>query len=414
MGSLLVQTSIDDQFSAKVIADLREASQDIDEYVLTQAYLNEATEEMLSPEWLKNRLVGKALEELEDNLGIKVNMDQDQVLDDVMAIQAVCYLMLLFQEDKIYQLLRKQPDLKQVIENEISVDDDSIGNIILSIHDVVPLADDWGYLADYIENQVGVIESTQVFGDWLRKIFERIDRLGDDSVVDQDPLVINQFVQYLARRRDKVVQLASHMLASIREDYNGQPPQDVIDVLKVHAWDIDANKSRPGYIQKMLRPLYCNLDKAKFLDKSKGTRKDIPDYEFNYACQMALMPQEALKAPTPRGTVKWWAEQYERAEGDAKTSGSRLDIESYLPDDISLAICLANWFVEELETIQPNVEDIISKMSRSLPKAWTLDNIPAGKLRVKIDIMLSACMTATEALEFSLKHPGSEVVHGVE
>lgn len=408
MGSLLVQTSIDDQFSAKVIADLREASRDIDEYVLTQAYLNEATEEMLSPEWLKNRLVRKALEELEDNLGIKVNMDQDQVLDDVRTIQAVCYLMLLFQEDKIYQLLRKQPDLAKAIETEISVDDDSIESIIQSIHEVIPLADDWGYLADYTENQVGLIESTQVFGDWLRKIFERIDRLGDASVVDQDPLVINQFVQYLARRRDKVVQLASHMLASIREDYNGQPPQDVIDVLRVHAWDIDASKSRPGFIQKMLRELYWNLN------KSKKTRENIPDYEFNYACRSALSPQESLKAPTPRGTVKWWVKQYDNAEYAARTSGSRLVIESYLPDDISLAICLANWFVEEFETIQPNVEEIITKMSRSLPKVWTLDNIPAGKLRVKIDIMLSACMTATEALEFSLKHPGSEVVHGVE
>lgn len=213
MGLVITDKSIDDSYSGEVIRKAMALSPEIDEYVTTQQYLRETTEENLSPAWLRNKVLTIVLDQLVDR-GILFNITESVALDDPLAVQAILFLRTKFDQDYLYEMFRSHQDIVDYVR-EIMDDEDCIEDIINYYYRLFYLDDGWKALGEFVELKPGVIESNSEFNDMLDGVIEKIDRLGTPSTMtDYNGNVVSAYLNYLGERKKAVEKIAKSIYST--------------------------------------------------------------------------------------------------------------------------------------------------------------------------------------------------------
>ena len=247
MGIVNHEQPYDDEYSREIIAKARELSSDIDEYVLTQEYLVETPEENLTPLWLRNRLIGKIIEELV-GFGIVISMDPDDIMDQPLMVDAVLTLRSKFDPDKFKQFVTDHTDMRDDLEQ--IVDDDCVTDVIEYCNRVMTLDEGWDSLARICANRPGFIQSNEKFNELLSEAFKACDRIGDaPAVQDRDMDRMLEYSKYLAERRIKIRSVAS-AIHSITE--HGWLPKQRDVVVSQAMQRFESELSRPSTVRQYL------------------------------------------------------------------------------------------------------------------------------------------------------------------
>ena len=208
--------SIDDTYSAEIIAKARSLSAEIEEYIVTQQYLTEVDDaDVVDPMWLRNRLTVMITEQLDDR-GISVQAGKPQICNDPALVHLVMILRSKFDWDKMYDFLRDREELRDEINELISDDADCIEEFVLACNRACPLDEGWEYIGRMMEDRPGVVISKEDFVENIRGVLEKIDRLGPpDPVGSEDQDAVAKFVEYLGLRKRQIEEIASTMYATI-------------------------------------------------------------------------------------------------------------------------------------------------------------------------------------------------------
>ena len=203
MGMLNIQPRIDDDYSAEVIRLARERSPAIDAWIVEQRYLNEVTEDSLSPLWFRNRCTIMLCEELAD-MGIVVNQDFDDVCDHPDMVYSVSMLRSKFDDEKLFDLFKSHRDLFDLIVSEQNTDAFEI--IIDWTRDNLPLDEGWQLISDTLDDNPGVFESDDKFVERLQIIIDRVESLGEPDVTDEvNQETVDKFINFLSRRQKYIM-----------------------------------------------------------------------------------------------------------------------------------------------------------------------------------------------------------------
>lgn len=247
MGMVQHDQPFDDTYSQEIIARIRELSPDLDEYVVTQQYLVETQEENLSPLWLRNKLLTKLNDELNDS-GIFVNMDMDDMLDQPLFIETLITIKAKFLEDKLFMFLKDHQDTRNDINELIA--DDCLDDVIECCARNFPLDEGWESLSSIMAQRPGILRSTEQFNDLLKTVIERCERLGDSEIAngsETDKML--EYIKYLSDRKTKIVKIASIIYAS---NDAGQSNQDKEQIIAEALDRFESQLSRPNAIRDYL------------------------------------------------------------------------------------------------------------------------------------------------------------------
>lgn len=247
MGMVQHDQPFDDAYSKEIIARIRELSPDLDEYVVTQQYLTETQEENLSPLWLRNKLLVKLNDELNES-GIFINMEIDDMLDQPLFIETMLTLKAKFLEDKLFMFLKDHQETR----NDLSelVNDDCITDVIECCSRNFPLDEGWESLANIEANRPGILRSTDKFNDLLTIVIERCERLGDDEVAnDSETDKMLEYLKYLAQRKSKIVEIASVIYSS---DDGGKQDISKEQIITDALVRFESEMSRPKMIREYI------------------------------------------------------------------------------------------------------------------------------------------------------------------
>ena len=208
--------TIDDSYSAEIIAKARELSAEIEEYVVTQQYLTEVDDQdVVDPMWLRNRLTVMVTEQLEER-GISIQAGKPQICNDPALVHLVMILRSKFDWDKLYDFLRDREELRDEITELISEDADCVGDLVLACNRACPLDEGWEYIGRMMEDRPGVLVSSEAFVENVQTVIEKIDRLGPPDPVDSDDQdSVAKFVQYLGDRKRQIESIASTMYSTV-------------------------------------------------------------------------------------------------------------------------------------------------------------------------------------------------------
>ena len=208
--------TIDDSYSAEIIAKARELSAEIEEYVVTQQYLTEVDDaDVVDPMWLRNRLTVLVTEELE-NRGIVVQAGKPQICNDPALVHLVMTLRSKFDWDRLYDFLRDREELRDELTELMSEDSDCLEQIVLACNRACPLDEGWEYIGRMLEDRPGVVISQDAFVDGVTGVIQKVDRLGPPDPVDSDYTdAAAKFVNYLGSRKRQIEEIASTMYSVV-------------------------------------------------------------------------------------------------------------------------------------------------------------------------------------------------------
>lgn len=226
MGILFHEQPFDDVYSQEIIRRARELSSELDDYLVTEKYLLETDQDNLTPLWLRNRLLIKLVEQLNDR-GIYLNQDTDDILDAPILVEAVLTLRAKFDEDRLYAFLSKHQTIREEIQEALG--DDCLDDVISCCHRAVPLDEGWESLVDLSSERPGLIRSDDVFNDLITRVLERCDRLGDNEVVPEDDMQkIFRYIKFLGDRKTKILKIASVIYGSNDDGSSNSDKREVV------------------------------------------------------------------------------------------------------------------------------------------------------------------------------------------
>lgn len=229
MGQINYNPELDDDYSSEVIRLARERSPDIDEWITTERYLRETTEDNLSPLWLRNRCIINICRELGE-MGIQIQKDPDLVCDEPKLVYAVLMLRKKFNDDDLFELFRDHRDLFNTIREDLN--GESLVNIIAWCRENLPLDEGWALLGETLDENPGIFDGeTSKFVDDLRQILEQVDNLGEpDVTVELDPDLVLRYIQVLSKRAELVKKLANQLWSRAGAgDYERQAREKIIN-----------------------------------------------------------------------------------------------------------------------------------------------------------------------------------------
>ena len=215
MGLVLNDQPFDDDYSAEIIAKIRALSPDFDEYVVTQAYLLETTEDNVSPLWLRNRLICKLYETLADDCGLLMGADADDVADSVQLTGVMLRLAAKFMPDPLSEFLKARPEMAEFFR-EVSDEGDCIGEIIKYCHDMLPVDDGFEMLYNALEDKPGIVSSDGKFrSQVLDPIFAVIDAQGPADYLNGSNFeVVTAYLNFMGSRKQKIAKYAKSIYSS--------------------------------------------------------------------------------------------------------------------------------------------------------------------------------------------------------
>lgn len=210
MGLINYNPQLDDDYSSEVIRLARERSPDIDAWMVEQRYLQETHEENLSPLWLRNRIVIKICDEL-NQMGVRIHKEPDDICDDPKLVYTVLMLRMKFDDDHLFGIFRDHLDLLEQIRGDLTPD--ALVDIITWCRRYLPLDDGWELLNDVLTDQPGLIDGeTEIFLKRLKEAFERVDRLGlPDVTVEVNEEVMTRYIRFIGKRNDYITDLADRL-----------------------------------------------------------------------------------------------------------------------------------------------------------------------------------------------------------
>lgn len=317
MGLVITDKNIDDSYSGEVIRKAMALSPEIDEYVTTQQYLRETTEENLSPAWLRNKVLTIVLEQLGDR-GIDFNITESVALDDPLAVQALLFLRTKFDQDFLYDLFRSHQDVADYVR-EVMDDTDCIVDIIEYCYRLFYLDDGWKALGEFNELKQGVIESTSAFNDMLDEVIGRVDRLGTPSTMtDYNRSVVGAYLKYLGDRKTTVEKLAkciySTQIVSTESSETVTVAQAKNVAVEMFMGGFEKELARPSVVSQ-LDPDNHNIDvnevRAKFAPRWQHTLDYwlLPEHsnqcpsELAFAVMVATMYHDLGCKPQARADI---------------------------------------------------------------------------------------------------------------
>ena len=215
MGLVLTDQPFDDEYSAEVIAKIRALSPDFDEYVVTQAYLLETTEDNVSPLWLRNRLICMLYETLADDCGLLMGAGPDDVADSVQLTGVMLRVAAKFMPAPLADFLGARPEMADFFR-EVSDEADCIGELIKYCHDMLPVDDGFEMLYNALEERPGIVSSDGKFrSQVLDPIFEMIDARGPADYLNSSNFeVVTAYLNFMGTRKQKIAKYAKSIYSS--------------------------------------------------------------------------------------------------------------------------------------------------------------------------------------------------------
>lgn len=247
MGIVNHEQPFDDVYSQEIIQRIRDISDDLNEYIVTQKYLIETPEENLSPVWLRNRLITGLIDQLDD-IGIHLEIDVSKIYDEVMLIDAIITLFAKFGEDRFYQFLKEHVEMTDDISQLI--DDGCIEDIIRCINQAIPVDEGWGSLVVLMDSRPDLISSTDEFNTLVSTALSDVDKLGDPDPVKKDEMdKLLEYTGYLLNRKAKITDIACTIYAVDDTGYQNKDKRAIVaEIMK----DFEKELSRPSAIRKYI------------------------------------------------------------------------------------------------------------------------------------------------------------------
>lgn len=297
MGLVQQNQSIDDSYSAEIIAKARSLSAEIEEYVVTQQYLTEVDDpDVVDPMWLRNRLTVMITEQLEGR-GIRIQAGKPQICNDPALVHLVMTLRSKFDTDKLYDFLRDREELRDELTELANDDADCIEAIVLACNRACPLDEGWEYIGRYLEDHPGQVVSSSEFVDELQSVFEKIDRLGPPDPVTEDYAeAVAKFVKYLGDRKRTIEDIAVTMYGTVvRSAPATESMADVSDYRKQAISGIMVDFEKELGRSKYVIACATSSDQAKTLNEIRG--KFTPNW--THCLEYWIRPEIAQsKSPT--------------------------------------------------------------------------------------------------------------------
>lgn len=288
MGTVSSGQEVDDEYSKEIIAKIRGLSPELDEYYVTESYLLEADQDVITATWLRNRLLIKVIDQLHDR-GIDINLDTDKLLDSPLLIDAVLTLRSKFDADNLFELLRDHQDLREEISELL--DDDCIEDVITTCNKLLPIDEGWDSLVNLLELRPEILRSSAEFTAYVQKALDRCDRLGDnDPIAETDTDKLMSYIKYLSERKTKVAKLAASMYSI--DETTGQVNKNRIDHVYEVTVGYESELSRPENIRKFIDG---ELDVKNFVDQLRMFYTNRWRHCFDYYTakdHQALIPSD--------------------------------------------------------------------------------------------------------------------------
>lgn len=256
MGIVLQEQQFDDDYSKEIIAKVRELSVELDEWIATESYLLETSQENVNSLWIRNRLLTKVIDQLND-YGIIFSQDIDQMLDSPLMIDTILTLRAKFDPDRLYAFLRNHQSLREDIEEIIG--DDCIEDVISLCSRTMSLDEGWESLSKVIGANSNVFGSTGVFNDLLDDVIARCKRLGDEEIVPNDDMnKLLQYTKFLSERKNKIASIVSIIYSTTEQ---GSQIKDKMEIALNAMREFETELSRPKAIREF-------IDDTEFTPKS--------------------------------------------------------------------------------------------------------------------------------------------------
>lgn len=311
--SVHTETNMEDTYSQEIINQARSLSPAIEEYIMTQAYLQETAVENLTPEWFRNRLVRLVLEELE-SVGIGIAMEIDAMLDSPELVMNVMTLRAKFDPDVMFDFLKAHPDVADEVREML--EEDCISDVIEYMHLTFPLDESWDALMSLLENHPGFLTSNDKFVELFESVFERLDSLGDPDMITTEGNVVIDYTKALAERRGTIRKVARAIYA---EGYEGSGTKMI------------AQAQRAKAVDAMMLQFEVELARPRYI-------KEFADYNGTFRQFLFDVRQPFLK--NWRHTLEYWMSDAHRNE---------------MPNELNIAILVATEFVDAADQAHARV-----------------------------------------------------------
>lgn len=247
MGIVNHDQPFDDTYSQDIIQRIRSVSTDLDEYVVTQQFLVETQEENLSPLWLRNRLLVKLVEQLHE-LGIYINLDTDDAIDQPVFVEAIITLFAKFGENRLYEFMKEHRDVADEVMQILDVD--CVSDVVEYLNRTFPLDEGWNSIAALLDNRPGILRSTSDFVELISDTYDEVCKLGEEELVpesDMDKML--RYNSYLMERKKKISNIACAIYAI---DENGKDNQDKRQIVRERMINFEKELSRPSAIREFI------------------------------------------------------------------------------------------------------------------------------------------------------------------
>lgn len=193
----------DDDYSTEVIKLARARSPNVDNWIITEQYMLEAMqEEIVTPEWLRNKSISKIVNEDFDLLGIRINKDLDVLLDQVEMVYLVLTLRQKLDPVNLYQLFKTHIELA---EDVASCDGDYIDVIATWCRERNALDDGWEFIGTTMADNPDLIDSLPQMKQLIDEVVNKVYANGAPDVTVEAPedLVV-KLINLLAERQAKI------------------------------------------------------------------------------------------------------------------------------------------------------------------------------------------------------------------
>lgn len=228
MGLVHYEPQIEDDFSAEVIRLARERSDDIDDWFNARSWMNEVTEDEVTPLWLRKRCLTLVLDELEE-WGIVLNIDVNTAFSDPQLVYCLLMLLKKFSDEDLKQLFKTHPECMNVARSEMGPD--LLDAIVNWCDTYLPLDDGWTLIANTFKEYIGVIGGdNEKFLNHVNTIIEAVDALGDPDIsyfVDEDLYV--KFIGLMVKRVGFIRKFCDMWINRAETDYARMSRQYMID-----------------------------------------------------------------------------------------------------------------------------------------------------------------------------------------
>lgn len=243
MGLVHYEPQIEDDFSAEVIRLARERSDEINDWFVAQKWIDEVSDDEVTPLWLRKRCLTLVLDELEER-GIKLSIEPTELFCEPQLIYCVLMLLTKFSDENLKKLFKEHPACMEVAKTDMGPD--VMEAIIGWCDKYLPLDDGWTLVHNTWEEFPGVfVTDNAEFMQHVQKIIDVVDRLGEPDIsYFCDEELLFKFISLMTKRIGFIRMLCDAWINRAEVGYPRESRASMIDsYLRVFEKELTSKKA---------------------------------------------------------------------------------------------------------------------------------------------------------------------------